>query len=94
MESRKGGDPKASYVSMLFEQGLESILDKLEEETAETMEAARSDDDDWLIREMADLWFHSLVLLSFRELGPQHVLAELRQRFGISGLVEKASRTD
>ena len=94
MESRKGADPEASYVATLFGQGLESILAKLEEETSETVEAAQSDDDDWLIRETADLWFHSLVLLSFRGLGPQHVLSELRQRFGISGHIEKAGRTD
>jgi len=64
----------------------------LEEEAAETIEAAISGDRDRLIRETADLWFHSLVMLSHQGLGPQHVIQELTRRYGISGLAEKADR--
>jgi len=92
LESRKNGDPGVSYVAGLYEQGLDVILNKLAEETAETVEAARSGDADRLIYETADLWFHSLVLLSHQGLGPQHVTRELGRRFGISGLAEKAGR--
>jgi phosphoribosyl-ATP pyrophosphohydrolase len=92
LESRKGGDPKQSYVAGLYEQGLDAILNKVEEEAAETIEAARSGDKDRLICETADLWFHSLVMLSHQGLGPQHVIQELTRRSGISGLAEKAGR--
>lgn len=92
LESRKGTDPKQSYVAGLYEQGLDAILDKVREEAAETIEAASSGDRDRLIRETADLWFHSLVMLSHQGLGPQHVIQELTRRYGISGLAEKAGR--
>ena len=92
LESRKGTDPKQSYVAGLYEQGLDAILDKVREEAAETIEAASSGDRDSLIRETADLWFHSLVMLSHQGLGPQHVIQELTRRYGISGLAEKAGR--
>lgn len=93
LESRKEGDPEASYVAGLFDRGLDAILDKVEEETAETVAAATSGDREQLVRETADLWFHTLVMLSYRGLGPQHVLEELTRRFGISGLSEKAGRS-
>ena len=92
LESRKGADPKQSYVAGLYEQGLDAILDKVREEAAETIEAASSGDRDRLIRETADLWFHSLVMLCHQGLGPQHVIQELTRRYGISGLAEKAGR--
>ena len=94
LESRKGGDPEKSYVAALFDQGLDAILSKVEEESAETVEAARSGDRDRLIHETADLWFHSMVMLSYQGLGPRHVIRELDRRFGVSGLVEKAGRDD
>lgn len=92
MEARKGGDPHASYVAALFDQGLDAILNKVQEESAEAIEAARTGDRDRLIHETADLWFHSMVMLSSRGLGPRHVLQELSRRFGVSGLAEKAAR--
>ncbi|MFC1681785.1 phosphoribosyl-ATP diphosphatase [Pseudomonadota bacterium] len=94
LESRKGGNPESSYVAALFEQGLGAILGKVEEESAETIEAALSGDNDRLIHETADLWFHSMVMLSYRGLGPRQVIQELSRRFGVSGLVEKAGRSD
>lgn len=94
LESRKGGDPETSYVAALFEQGLGAILDKVEEESAETVEAAHSGDNDRLIHETADLWFHTMVMLSYQGLGPRQVIQELSRRFGVSGLAEKAGRND
>ena len=90
LESRKGADPARSYVAGLFDKGEEAILRKVGEEAIETLLAGK--DDDRLVAEMADLWFHCLILLSHRGLKPHAVLAELERREGISGLDEKAAR--
>ncbi len=90
LESRKGADPARSYVAGLFDKGEEAILRKVGEEAIETLLAGK--DDDRLVSEMADLWFHCLILLSHRGLNPRAVLAELERREGISGLGEKAAR--
>jgi phosphoribosyl-ATP pyrophosphohydrolase len=92
IELRKGADPSSSYVAQLLAKGNDAILKKLAEEGAETLLAAKEGDKLQIVRETADLWFHSLVLLSFHGLGPDDVLAELRRREGISGIDEKASR--
>jgi len=92
IESRKGADPGSSYVAQLLVKGNDAILKKLVEEAAETLLAAKDGDKLHLVRETADLWFHSLVMLSFHGLGPDDVLAELHRREGISGIDEKASR--
>jgi phosphoribosyl-ATP pyrophosphohydrolase len=92
IESRKGANPGSSYVAQLLAKGNDAILKKLAEEGAETLLAAKDGDKLQIVRETADLWFHSLVLLSFHGLGPDDVLAELRRREGISGIDEKASR--
>lgn len=94
LESRKGADPGSSYVAGLYAQGLNAILKKLGEEATETMLAAKDGDSEQLIHETADLWFHSLLMLAYRGLRPEVVLEELRRRFGISGLLEKAGRTE
>lgn len=93
LEARKTQDPATSYVAGLYEQGLDVILDKVEEEAAEAVEAAKAGDAKQLVYETADLWFHSLVMLSHQGLGPQHVLQELSRRFGVSGLAEKTERS-
>jgi phosphoribosyl-ATP pyrophosphohydrolase len=92
IESRKGADPSSSYVAQLLAKGNDAILKKVAEEAAETLLAAKDGDKLQIVRETADLWFHSLVMLSFHGLGPDDVLAELRRREGISGIDEKASR--
>jgi phosphoribosyl-ATP pyrophosphohydrolase len=92
LEARKTADPDSSYVAKLYAKGLDSILKKIGEESAETIIAAKDDDDGQVIYEMADLWFHCLVLLAQRGLSAEQVLAELDRRFGLSGLDEKASR--
>ena len=90
--ARKQGDPSASYVASLFAKGEDAILKKVAEEAAETVLASKSGDKLHLVRETADLWFHSLVLLAWHGLAPEDVLAELRRREGVSGIDEKKSR--
>ena len=92
IESRKGGDPGKSYVAALLAKGEDAVLKKIGEEATETVLAAKSGDRLHLVRETADLWFHSMVLLARHGLGPGDVLAELRRREGIAGLDEKAAR--
>lgn len=92
IDARKAAAADTSYVASLFENGMNSILKKVGEEATETIIAAKDDDDSQLIYETADLWFHTLVMLSARGLGPADVLAELERRFGIPGLEEKAAR--
>ncbi|HXJ09946.1 MAG TPA: phosphoribosyl-ATP diphosphatase [Burkholderiales bacterium] len=92
IESRKGGDPKTSYVAKLLAEGEDSVLKKIGEEATETVLAAKSGDRLHLVRETADLWFHSMVLLARHGLGPADVLAEMKRREGISGIDEKAAR--
>lgn len=92
LESRKGASPDSSYVASLYDKGLDAILEKVSEEATETVVAAKDGDAKQIIYETADLWFHTLVMLAERGLGPQQVLDELERRFGLSGLDEKASR--
>ena len=90
--ARKGADPGSSYVASLIAAGEDAVLKKLAEEAAETLLAAKDGDKLQIVRETADLWFHSLILLAWYGLGPDDVLAELRRREGISGIDEKRSR--
>ena len=92
LEERKQADPDSSYVASLYHKGLDSILKKIGEESAETIIAAKGDNEEQIIYEMADLWFHCLVLLAHSGLSADQVLKELERRFGLSGLEEKASR--
>jgi phosphoribosyl-ATP pyrophosphohydrolase len=92
LESRKGADPDSSYVAKLYAKGLDAILKKIGEEATETVMAAKDGVPDKIVYEVADLWFHTLVLLAQQGLGPEAVLAELDRRFGLSGLEEKANR--
>lgn len=94
LEERKQADPDSSYVAKLYSKGLDAILKKIGEEATETVMAAKDGQADKIIYETADLWFHTLVLLAHQGLGPQDVLCELQRRFGLSGLVEKANRSD
>lgn len=96
IEERKSADPSSSYVAKLQHSGLNKILEKVGEEATETILAAKDAEQDGnnehLVQETADLWFHSLVMLAQLNTGPEAVLAELEKRFGISGLDEKAAR--
>ncbi len=99
LKSRRGGDPGASYVASLYARGVNKILEKVGEEAVEVILAGKDADaagsgdrNQALIGEVADLWFHSLVLLVHLNQEPHWVLEELASRFGTSGHVEKASR--
>ena len=98
LEQRKAsGEPDSSYVAQLHHAGLNKILEKVGEEATETILAAkdaeRSGHTELLVCETADLWFHSMVMLSHLGVSSQEVLEELKRRFNLSGLTEKASRS-
>ncbi len=87
--------PEPSYVVSLLRGGVQKIGDKIVEEAAEVVEAGSEQDDAGrahLIKEAADLVFHTMVLLGYRDVAWNEVEAELARRFGISGIVEKQSR--
>jgi phosphoribosyl-ATP pyrophosphohydrolase len=92
LESRKQAAPDSSYVAKLYAKGLDAILKKIGEEATETVMAAKDGEPDKIVYEVADLWFHTLVLLAQQNLHPDDVLNELARRFGMSGLEEKANR--
>lgn len=94
LEQRKSADPQTSYVAKLYAKGMDSILKKVGEEATETIIAAKNGDNEHLIYETADLWFHTLVMLAQAGLKPQDVLDELARREGLSGIAEKASRSE
>lgn len=93
LEQRKTAEASESYVASLYSQGLDKILEKVDEEAAETLAAARDGDKQELVKETADLWFHTMVMLADQGLSAADVIDELARRFGLSGLDEKASRT-
>lgn len=92
-DERRQADPQASYVARLFSKGPDAILKKIGEEATETVMAAKDGVPERIVSETADLWFHTLVMLAYYNLGPQDVLDELARREGLSGLAEKAART-
>ena len=93
LEQRKTAAADSSYVASLYHKGLDAILKKIGEEATETVMAAKDGEKDKIVYEVADLWFHSMVLLAQQGLGPEDVLKELERRFGLSGLEEKANRS-
>ena len=96
LEQRKQSSAGDSYVASLHQKGLNKILEKVGEESVETILAARDSeqtgDNSKVVYETADLWFHSLVMLSHLDIEVDEVLKELERRFGLSGLEEKANR--
>lgn len=92
IEARKQAVPESSYVAKLFSKGDDAILKKVIEEACEVLLAAKDGDKQHLTYEVADLWFHTLVLLAHKGLSADDVLQELARREGVSGIVEKASR--
>ncbi|OHX12494.1 phosphoribosyl-ATP diphosphatase [Chromobacterium sphagni] len=92
LEARREASSESSYVASLFRKGEDAILKKVAEEAAETLMASKDKDKLHLVREVADLWFHTMVLLTYHGLRPEDVIMELHRREGISGLDEKASR--
>ena len=96
LAARKEADPEQSYVASLHHKGLNKILEKVGEEATEVILAAKDasegGDRNAVISEVADLWFHSMVMLSHLDIEVSEVTQCLSDRFGISGLEEKASR--
>lgn len=92
LQERKAAEAGSSYVASLYAKGLDAILKKIGEEATETVMAAKDGEAEKIVYEVADLWFHSLVLLAQQDIDPEQVLAELERRFGTSGIEEKASR--
>jgi phosphoribosyl-ATP pyrophosphohydrolase len=90
--SRRGADPASSYVASLFAKGDDAILKKIGEEATETVMAGKDGDKLRIASEVADLWFHCLVLLARHDMGPDDVRRELLRREGVSGHAEKAAR--
>ncbi len=93
LEQRKSAAADTSYVASLHAKGLDAILKKIGEEATETVLAAKDGDAEHIIYETADLWFHSMVMLSHMGISHRQVLDELQRRFGLSGLEEKAQRS-
>ena len=92
IEVRKQAAPESSYVSQLLHKGEDAILKKVIEEAGEVLLASKDGDKLHLIKEVADVWFHSMVLLGYHGLRAEDVLMELQRRQNISGIDEKASR--
>jgi len=92
LQARKNADAQDSYVASLYRGGLDKILKKVGEEATETVIAAKSGDRAALVHELADLWFHSLVLMAHKDVPLAELTDELARRRGRSGLDEKAER--
>ena len=92
IRSRRGADPASSYVASLFAKGDDAILKKIGEEATETVMAGKDGDKLRIASEVADLWFHCLVLLARHDMGPDDIRREFLRREGVSGHAEKASR--
>lgn len=94
LEARKTASPDTSYTAQLLHKGEDKILKKVIEEAGEVLMASKDGGGEHLIYEVADLWFHNMILLTHHGLRVEAVLAELARRQGLSGLVEKANRSE
>ena len=97
IKNRRLSNREDSYVKSLLEDGTKKINEKIFEEALELIEASLEDNDakkKKVIHEMADLWFHTMVLLENEGVEVEDILSELETRFGTSGHEEKSSRQD
>ncbi|WP_190600655.1 phosphoribosyl-ATP diphosphatase [Candidatus Vesicomyidisocius sp. SY067_SCS001] len=94
LEQRKSAKSDESYVASLYNKGIYEILKKISEESDEVIMATKDGSNDKIIYEIADLWFHTLVLLRFKQIKVEKITNELSRRFGLSGLKEKANRNN
>jgi phosphoribosyl-ATP pyrophosphohydrolase/phosphoribosyl-AMP cyclohydrolase len=82
---RDTGEPSTSYVKRLFERGQDEVAKKVVEEAAEVLLASKNTVPSEIVYEMADLWFHALVLLGYHTIHPHEILRELQRRYGQPG---------
>lgn len=92
LQERKSAPAEKSYAASLYAKGLDTILKKVGEESAETIIAAKNPDNAALVYEVADLWYHLMVLLASKDIPVTAVTDELARRMGTSGHAEKAAR--
>ncbi len=92
IKSKKNENPKVSYTAMLQQADIIETLKKIEEEAFEVIEAAKLKNKNDIIHEIADLWFHCLVLLAKKDITVAEITAELQKRQGVSGIEEKLNR--
>ena len=94
IDARKGVEPESSYVAQLLHKGEDKILKKIIEEAGEVLMASKDGEAQHIVYEIADLWFHNMVLLTHHGLRVEDVVNELARRQGLSGLVEKAQQQE
>ena len=92
LAERRNAAPDSSYVAGLYAKGTDGICKKVAEEAAEAIMAAKDGDKAHLVKEVTDLWFHSMVLLAHFGVGVEDVAAEFLRREGVSGIEEKKQR--
>ncbi|UFS72459.1 phosphoribosyl-ATP diphosphatase [Geomonas sp. RF6] len=92
IQERKANPTEKSYTASLMAKGIDKILKKVGEEATEVVIAGKGGSREEIVYETADLIFHNLVLLGYYDIDPEEVYAELRRRFGLSGIEEKESR--
>ena len=92
LKERKEESPEKSYVASLYSKGIEKIIEKVGEESGEFIGAAREGDGKKIVHELADLWFHTMVLLSYKGIELEELFGEFSRRFGTSGIEEKLKR--
>ncbi len=90
--SRKGASPDTSYVASLYAKGVEGIIEKVREESEEFIEASRDGTREEIVHELADLLFHSMIVLGLKDIPIEELFSELTRRFGTSGIEEKRGR--
>ncbi len=92
LQARKDAEPETSYVASLYADAPDAILKKIAEESAEVVIAGKDGKPEDIVHEVADLWFHTMVLLAQQNIDYNKIMHELDRRFGTSGIVEKQSR--
>ncbi len=92
IQEKKEADPQKSWTAKLFSKGENTILKKVIEEAGEFCFAIKDDNKEEIVYECADLVYHALVALASKDISPELVRTELKRRFGMSGIEEKASR--
>ena len=93
IQKKKCASPEKSYVAKLFQEGEDKVLKKIGEESTEVILASKGNQKSCIVHEMADLLFHSLVMLEMKEIHYKEVLQELQNRLGVSGIEEKKRRS-